>query len=495
MKKIDGITVIALVVTIIVLLILAGVTIATLTGNSGILTQAGKAKETTEIGEEKEIIGLSIIQATNNNRTIDEDELQKALNENSKEGNKASVIASDIETFTIKFESNRYYEVNKNGNIEYIDNVTGEKTLTVQCVNSKNELLGEYEYLVLTDRYSKLPPNIDKYESAEEKLEGEMTEDKTIQAIYYLICNDDTTLVFTGLDSNGDITKNESEIVSYMIGDGSSITGNALKEKEISAVLNIPEKHKGKPVEKIGGYAFYNAQNLIKLRIGDSIKIIDPFFAFAYTNITEVTIGKNVSSIGQYSFHCCKKLNKVIFKNSMEEYGNIFGEANNWKYIELSGDNSYYMVADNILYSSDGKSLILVPTGKQENFNVPESVEKIEGNAFVTCGIKKVIIRNNVKKILPYFAFGHNLEEVVIGENLETISGYAFYNSKNLSTVIIESLKISKQLTGKGTCGNLIDYAETIYIKTNITEIGNYITDNFKIVESEKEGYFKYTKK
>lgn len=43
----SGITLIALVVTIIVLLILAGVTIATLTGENGILTQASKAKDKT----------------------------------------------------------------------------------------------------------------------------------------------------------------------------------------------------------------------------------------------------------------------------------------------------------------------------------------------------------------------------------------------------------------------------------------------------------------
>lgn len=41
-----GITLIALVITIIVLLILAGVTIATLTGDNGILTKAQSAKST-----------------------------------------------------------------------------------------------------------------------------------------------------------------------------------------------------------------------------------------------------------------------------------------------------------------------------------------------------------------------------------------------------------------------------------------------------------------
>lgn len=44
-KEAKGITLIALVITIIVLLILAGVTIATLTGDNGILKQADKAKQ------------------------------------------------------------------------------------------------------------------------------------------------------------------------------------------------------------------------------------------------------------------------------------------------------------------------------------------------------------------------------------------------------------------------------------------------------------------
>ena len=44
-KRNNGITLIALVKTIIVLLILAGVSIATLTGENGILTQASAAKE------------------------------------------------------------------------------------------------------------------------------------------------------------------------------------------------------------------------------------------------------------------------------------------------------------------------------------------------------------------------------------------------------------------------------------------------------------------
>ena len=53
-KKQRGITLIALVITIIVLLILAGVSIAMLTGENGILTQAQKAKNETEQATENE---------------------------------------------------------------------------------------------------------------------------------------------------------------------------------------------------------------------------------------------------------------------------------------------------------------------------------------------------------------------------------------------------------------------------------------------------------
>ena len=56
----NGITLIALVITIIVLLILAGVTIATLMGDNGILTKANDAKRETEIAEVKERAQLDI---------------------------------------------------------------------------------------------------------------------------------------------------------------------------------------------------------------------------------------------------------------------------------------------------------------------------------------------------------------------------------------------------------------------------------------------------
>ena len=55
-----GITLVALVITIIVLLILAGVTIAALSGPNGILTNAVKSNEETALSQAKEAVSMAI---------------------------------------------------------------------------------------------------------------------------------------------------------------------------------------------------------------------------------------------------------------------------------------------------------------------------------------------------------------------------------------------------------------------------------------------------
>ena len=64
LKENKGITLIAMVITIIVLLILAGVSIAMLTGENGILTQAQRAKNETENAAKQEEMDLAQLEAT-----------------------------------------------------------------------------------------------------------------------------------------------------------------------------------------------------------------------------------------------------------------------------------------------------------------------------------------------------------------------------------------------------------------------------------------------
>ena len=65
MKEQKGITLVALVITIIVLLILAGVSIAALGGQNGILTNASKSKQENAIGEAKDIVAMAINESIN----------------------------------------------------------------------------------------------------------------------------------------------------------------------------------------------------------------------------------------------------------------------------------------------------------------------------------------------------------------------------------------------------------------------------------------------
>ena len=83
-ERSKGITLIALVITIIVLLILAGVSIATLTGENGILSQATKAKKETEEAKKKEeenlnemLYRMSLENASGANYPIIRDEMKK----------------------------------------------------------------------------------------------------------------------------------------------------------------------------------------------------------------------------------------------------------------------------------------------------------------------------------------------------------------------------------------------------------------------------------
>ncbi|MCI8272786.1 MAG: hypothetical protein HFJ55_01730 [Clostridia bacterium] len=75
-----GITLIALVVTLIVLLILAGTSIAMLTGENGIISQAQNAKNNSVKAEIEEKIKIAVTASrTNEEVKIDLEELDKEL--------------------------------------------------------------------------------------------------------------------------------------------------------------------------------------------------------------------------------------------------------------------------------------------------------------------------------------------------------------------------------------------------------------------------------
>ena len=497
-KTEKGITILILVITIIVLLILAGITISAITGDNGLIQNAGKAKESAEIDSEKEAVETATVEAMGKNKygNVVRSELQEELNKDLGDGI-TSVLDGDNEEYIVKFiQSERYYTVNANGDVEYIKVTNGEKVLTVQCVDSKNQILSEYQYMILQDQYSKKAPEIAGYVPHEEIISGEITEDTTITFMYYLIFSNDDTLVFTGLDQSGDITTTESQIVSYMVGDGSSTYGNGLKEKEISGVLKIPETYNGKKVTRIGQNAFKENNNIFRVEISDNIERIDLYAFNRANNMESLVIGKNVTNIGNYSFWHCGNLKSVTFKNNNDCWGvTSFGGCGNWTEINIDNTNTAYKVEDNILYSADGKILKLCPRGRTGEFVVPETVEIIDQNAFAyTYSLSNIVITNNVKQINTNAFNSSYIKSIVIGESVQNIGTGAVNHCRYLKSVTINSSEIAGNLSTSSACGNLLNSAETIYLKEGITNVGEYITTNYTQTDSDKTGYVKYIK-
>jgi type II secretory pathway pseudopilin PulG len=116
-----GITLIALVITIIVLLILVGVALLALTGDSGILNNADKAKEQTNIANVKEQVELAVQGAltkgyAQGNGTITKENLEKELENIVERIDEDYTLSEVAESFRVVIGDYKV-QVSKNGRI------------------------------------------------------------------------------------------------------------------------------------------------------------------------------------------------------------------------------------------------------------------------------------------------------------------------------------------------------------------------------------------
>ena len=114
-KSTKGITLIALVVTIIVLLILAGVSIAMLTGNNGILTQGKRAKEETTVGHEKEAAQMAYAGAKA--KKLGEEVTAEDVNEQLTINGENATATQGTNKIIVTFTSGKVYTIDQSGKI------------------------------------------------------------------------------------------------------------------------------------------------------------------------------------------------------------------------------------------------------------------------------------------------------------------------------------------------------------------------------------------
>ena len=106
LQRNKGITLISLVITIIVLLILAGVTIATLVGENGIITKAREAELSTELSKYKEELELYKVNKTSEDTNFIEETLTAGktdLNYNTKNEEETGNIKTIITDISDKY--------------------------------------------------------------------------------------------------------------------------------------------------------------------------------------------------------------------------------------------------------------------------------------------------------------------------------------------------------------------------------------------------------
>ena len=166
-KKQNGITLIALIVTIIVLLILAGVSIAMITGENGIATKATASKTKTAESGEKESVSMAVSTAVlEGNGKIISTEAYKVLNEELEKAGydrgaeqEDGTYSKDITSLPtwVQMAYNKYY-IDEYGNVTEIEEVS-EETL-IKELEGKNigdkYTLNNIEYVVVDKNDSKV---------------------------------------------------------------------------------------------------------------------------------------------------------------------------------------------------------------------------------------------------------------------------------------------------------------------------------------------------
>ena len=289
LRKEKGITLIALVITIIVLLILAGVTIATLTGDNGILTKANNTKTETEKAGEDEKLKLAIMGSYGLDRKLNLADLKRNLTEQ-------GISYIDSSSFpliaTVNGES---IEIKEDGKQEKLFNAAEwDKTATSEdCFVWGSNTEGEEGYDVIVGYTNKLENEIKlKIPSRCVRIQiGSFNGSGESRSF----CSEIKTI---------EIPNTVIDIGNGAFAGGSSQTGFRSLEN-----VSIPNS-----VSVIGYDTFDNCQKLTNIEIPEEVTRIENGAFYDCKSLTSITISNNVVHIGSWTFGGCESLTNINIK-------------------------------------------------------------------------------------------------------------------------------------------------------------------------------------
>ncbi|MCR5837442.1 MAG: leucine-rich repeat domain-containing protein [Lachnospiraceae bacterium] len=168
--------------------------------------------------------------------------------------------------------------------------------------------------------------------------------------------------------------------------------------------------------------------------IGDSV--------FYNTSIENASFPNSLTKIGYASFWGCENLKSISLPVSLSYIGEVaFEKCTSLTEINVDNDNSVFMSVDGILYSKDGKSLILYPASKEgESFEIPSNTETLGEYAFdFNNKLRKIIIPNSLKDLgsdTPFLEVCHIEDLDVTSDNqyYKSIDGILY--NKDMTTLI-----------------------------------------------------------
>ncbi len=476
-----GITLIALVITIIVLLILAGVTISALSGDNGILTNASKAKYATELSQYNEELQLFKGNKVLENMDFEEGSLISA--ENSLDYNtKPAEETGNIYNVIPSLEGSHF-----DGKLEVIK---GELLLNSQ---DKSEIEVAQSVGIAVNPY--------------EIIDGEL-----ISSNGNLLLMDDTgtlrlpetvTSIGEGAFSNveglktiiipGTVKEIKKNAFSYnttlervIMEDGVEV----IREYAFVDCSNLIEVYMPETIISIGNGAFYSCGNLNNIEIPSKIQIINPLVFSSCANLSNITFrGDKIETIEREAFFNCSISNFEITKNVNSISSTAFSKCANLDNFVIK-DNDNFIYESGLLMTKNKEDVIFVSTKYLANtteFTIPNGVKNFKVDISNLSNVVKLNIPETLENLnTRYLAI--NIEEVTVSENNKTFKVYnnsiyskdgeklIFCYSKDKNIEVENAVKIIDEFSFKGAT-NL----EELILPESVETINAQIFSNNKI--------------
>ena len=157
------------------------------------------------------------------------------------------------------------------------------------------------------------------------------------------------------------------------------------------------------------------------------------------------TLPESVTQIGDNAFDGCKNLksitlNTVIRHDDYERSSDLYelNEITTLESILVPDENPNLQSREDVLFTKDGKTLIIYPRAKAGEYTVPNGVEVIDYTAFHgAVYLTAVTIPDTVKEINGAFRNCPSLRSVILPDNGMYIDDFSFNNCIALEAVTI----------------------------------------------------------